>query len=116
MIEDKISSLSSSDSWWGYFLIISTLIVLIGVAAEALKFMKRINRHPKLKHSIETGALLILIAGIAGELLGETKTISIGDQISGLLNDKAGAANERAAMAEKGASEASLKAEQLKAD
>lgn len=106
MIEAKISSLFSSDSWWGSFLIISTLAVLIGVAAEALQFMNCIKRRPKLHGSIEVGALVILIVGISGELLGEAKTISIGDQISGVLYDKAGAANERASKAERDASSA----------
>ena len=115
-MDDKIVSLASSDSWWGSFLIISTLIVLLGVAAEALQFTKSIDRHPRLKHSLEVGAFLVLVVGIAGELLGEAKTISVGDQISGLLNDKAGSANERASRAEKEASDVSLKAEQLKAD
>src|ERR1700733_1110848 len=116
MMDDKISSLDLSDSWWGSFLTISTLIVLLGVTAEALQFMKCISRQPKLKHSIEVAAFLVLVVGIAGELLGETKTISVGDQISGLLNDKAGAANERASRAEKAAADVSLEAEQLKAD
>lgn len=100
MIDDKILSLFSSDGWWGGFLLISTLIVLAGVAAEALSFMNCVKRDPKLTHSIAVAAIWILVVGIAGELLGEAKTISIGDQISGLLNDKAGAAYERAAKAD----------------
>jgi hypothetical protein len=82
MMEDNIASLTSSDSWWGSFLVISTVIVLLGVAAEAIQLITFINRHPKLKHALEMSALLVLIVGIAGELIGEAKTISIGDQIS----------------------------------
>src|ERR1700691_4765777 len=100
MTDDRIASLSSLDSWWGSFLIVSTVIVLIGVAAEALQFMKCVNQRPRLKHSLELGAFLVLIVGTAGELLGESKTISVGDRLYGLLNDKAGSANERAGKAD----------------
>jgi hypothetical protein len=113
MTDDRIASLSSLDSWWGSFLVVSTVIVLLGVAAEALQFMKCVNQRPKLKHSLELGAFLVLMVGIAGELLGETKTISVGDQLYGLLNDKAGAANDRAATAEKDAAESNERARAL---
>lgn len=55
---------------------------------------------------MELCAALLLIVGIAGELLGEGKIASIGDQISGFLNVKAGEANSRAAAAESDAAKA----------
>jgi hypothetical protein len=62
---------------------------------------------------VELCAAFLLIVGIAGELLGESKTASIGDQISGFLNVKAGEANERAAAAEKEAAESNERAKAL---
>lgn len=113
---DDIASLTSSDAWWGNFLLISTLVVLVGVMGEGIADLtKLLDNCSSLKKSVEIFSVLILIIGIAGELLGEGKTSSIGDQISGFLNIKAGAANERAAEAKKEAEGANLKAEKLKA-
>ena len=116
-MDDSISSLTASDSWWGTFLVVSTLIVLVGVAGEAIvELTKWLDKCPNAKKIIEVSAVFVLIVGVAGELLGEGKTISIGDQISGFLNEKAERANERASNAAKSASDANLKAEQLKSE
>jgi len=113
-MDDSLASLTSSDNWWGTFLVISTLVVLMGVAGEAvIELTQWLDAHQKVKRFVEVSAVLVLIVGVAGELLGEGKTISIGDQISGRLNVKAGEANERAAKAEKEASEANERAEEL---
>jgi len=95
---NDIASLTSADSWWGSFLLISTLIVLIGVVGEVVaELTKLLDGRPSLKTFVEVSSALILIVGISGELWGEARTSSIGDQISGFLNVKAGAANDRAA-------------------
>jgi hypothetical protein len=114
---DDIASLTSSDAWWGNVLLISTLIVLIGIIGEGVaELTKLLDGCPSLKKFVEVSSVLILVIGIAGELWGEARTSSIGDQISGFLNVKAGAANDRAAAAEKDAAEANLKAEQLRCE
>jgi hypothetical protein len=105
-MDDKLASLTSLDGWWDTFLLISTLIVLIGVVGEVIADLTNwLDNCSATKRSVELCAALLLIAGIAGELLGEGKTASIGEQISGFLNVKAGEANDRAAAAEKEAAE-----------
>jgi hypothetical protein len=116
-MDDTVASLTSADNWWGNFLVVSTLVVLIGVVGEAIaEITGMLDRSPTLKRSVVLVSTLILIVGIGGELLGEGKTMSIGDQIAGLLNDKASAANEHAGMSEKAAANANLKAEKLKSE
>ena len=111
---DDIASLTYGDAWWGNFLLMSTLIVLIGVVGEGVaELTKLLDGNPSLKKFVEVSSVLILIIGIAGELWGEARTSSIGDQISGFLSVKAGAANDRAASAEKEAAESNERAKSL---
>jgi hypothetical protein len=98
-MDDNIASLTSSDDFWGAFLVISTLVVLVGIIGEAVDLTTLLDKYPKTKRFVAIAAFIILTIGVAGELLGESKTISIGDQIAGVLNEKAGRANERAGQA-----------------
>ena len=86
-MDDMVVSLTASDHWWGS-LVISTLVVLIGVIVEAVADLTKWLDNCPEKKSIEIVAVMALIVGIAGELLGEGKTIALGDQISGYLNLK----------------------------
>jgi hypothetical protein len=41
-MDDKVVSLASADGWWGNFLLISTLVVLVGVIGEAAVDLTRL--------------------------------------------------------------------------
>ena len=73
-------------------------MVLIGVIAEILlEFRSLEGLLPrKWREFTKHTAALILTVGIAGELLGEAKTLSLGGQIEGFLNEKAGNAVKEA--------------------
>ena len=86
MTDDTIVSLSSSDSRWGVLLVASTLVVLIGVLGEYVAEFTNVLNNRATAKLLERGAVLLLIIGIAGELLGEAKTLSIGDEIAAFQN------------------------------
>jgi hypothetical protein len=83
-----IKSLSSLNDFWGNVLVWSTLVVFVGVIGEYVVEFTSCIKDRKLKRGIGKASTLILIAGVAGELLGEATTGEYSTQIAAIINQK----------------------------
>ncbi len=112
LTESEIGSLKAALNCWEWVGYISTAIVFLGCVGE---FIAEFTSLPKSKEAESKWArlsLIVLILGIAGELLGAVRASQLTGQIianieerSSHADQKAGEANERASANEKEAAQ-----------
>ncbi|MGO9589890.1 MAG: hypothetical protein ACLP3K_07580 [Candidatus Acidiferrales bacterium] len=101
--------------WFGY---ISTAVVGLGCVGECIAEFTSLPRSDQRKHKLARLSLMVLILGIAGELLSAVRTSQLSGQIIANIEEraadaeqKAGEANDRAALNEKEAAQLQKDAE-----
>ena len=102
--DSEVASLKSALRGWEWFGYISTAIVGIGCIGEFIAEFTSLPTCERCRHKLAKASLIILILGIAGELLSAARTSQLSDQIIANIE-------ERAADAEKQAEEAKKEAE-----
>jgi hypothetical protein len=112
LTDSEVGSLKAALNCWEWFGYISTAIVFIGCIGE---FVAEFTSLPKSKESRDRLArlsLIVLILGIAGELLGQVRTSELSgpliadtEEHAGNAEQKAGEANDRASVNEKEAAQ-----------
>ncbi|HXM21064.1 MAG TPA: hypothetical protein VN948_07360 [Terriglobales bacterium] len=116
LTDSEVGSLKAALNCWEWFGNTSTAIVFVGCVGE---FVAEFTPLPKTK---ETGnelarlSLIVLILGIAGELLSAVRTSQLSGQIIANIEERAGKAKQKAGEADERASANNKEAEQLRKD
>src|SRR5438309_1147337 len=117
----EIAELESLLNFWDWFSYLALALVFIGVVGESIADLTNLIKSPRWKSKTEKISALLLITGLAGELVSSSKLSELNGRIVAILNKQAaeaqkaaGEANERAGSAEQRAAEANEKAEQEK--
>jgi hypothetical protein len=116
LTDSELGSLKSALNCWEWFGYVSTAIVFIGCVGE---FIAEFTHFPKSERSEKRLArlsLIVLILGIAGELLGAVRTSQLSGQLIANIEERAGKAEQRAAEADERADIALLGQEKLRSD
>lgn len=100
MTASELTSLESSLTRWEWFEYGAAAVVIVGVLGEAINDFTSWWPRWRIKKKLGKGSTLILIAGLACELLGLVRTSTLSNQLIADLNATAAEANERAANAE----------------
>jgi hypothetical protein len=111
----EIDSLNEAFSFWDKFAYVTLAAVFVGVVGEAiLDFTSWVpaERHSKFGKL----SVLLLIAGLGGEIIAHAKNNEYSAKITGLLNRQAGEAHERASSADERSKILEVQVEKLKAD
>lgn len=94
-----INSLESAASGWEWAGYVASALVLVGVVLESLEIISGIKSGHWRTKRIETFAILILVSGLALEILAEAQSNRATGLIEALLNGEAQAAERDAAKA-----------------
>lgn len=118
--ESEVASLKTALRCWEWFGYISTAVVGLGCVGEFIAEFTSLPRSDRCKHKLARLSLMILILGIAGELLSAVRTSQLSGQVIANIEEraanaeqKAEEANDRATANEKEAAQLRLKAEEL---
>lgn len=84
-----IPSLTADAEFWEYAGYAATGIVVVGVAGEAITELTRWIKSRPLKRFIERASALILLIGLAGEILTQVQANNKNSLIVGILNGQA---------------------------
>jgi len=121
--DSEVASLETALGCWEWFGYISTGVVALGCIGEFVAEFTSLPRSDTHKHKLARLSLMILILGIAGELLSAVRTSQLSGQIIANIEEraanaeqKAGEANDRAAANEKESAQLHKDAEGLKAE
>jgi hypothetical protein len=120
-LTDSVVSLKAALHGWEWFGYVSTAIVFLGCVGEFVAEFTSIFKSKEAQSKLARLSLIVLIFGIAGELLSAVRTSQLSGQLisnieerAGDAEQKAGEANERASLDEKEAAQLRLEAEQEK--
>jgi len=117
---DDIAVLKQSLAFWDRLGDLSALVALAGIILlGAAQFFWRatassIGGSPRIRHALRTLGVLLVMAGLVGEILTARRSRNINDGISAALNAQAGAAMENAKVLEKDAAQLRLQLARLK--
>src|SRR5258708_2848438 len=114
LTDSEVGSLKAALNCWEWFGYISTAIVFLGCVGE---FVAEFTSLPKSKEAVNKVArlsLIVLILGIAGELLSAVRTSQLSGGLVANIEERAGNAEQRAGEANKRASENEKEAAQLR--
>jgi hypothetical protein len=109
LTDSEVGSLNAALNRWEWFEYISTAIVCVGCVGEFIAEFTSLPKTEEGKHKLARLSLMVLILGIAGELLGTVRTSQISGQLIANIE-------ERAENAEQRAREATERAERLRKD
>jgi hypothetical protein len=119
--DSALASLKGALNRWELFEYASTAVLGLGCIGEFLAEFTVVPRDETGKHKLARLSLIVLILGIAGELLGTVRTNQLSGQLiasieerAGNAEQRAGEANERASANEKEAARLRLQVEQEK--
>src|SRR5216684_385128 len=105
--DSEVVSLKAALRWWEWFGYISTAVVGLGCVGEFIAEFTSLPKTPGAAHKLARLSLVILILGIAGELLSGVRTSQISGQLIANIEGRtakaeheAEAANERASQIE----------------
>jgi hypothetical protein len=96
-----IASLTASRDLWDTVSNWATGAVLIGVVGETVTGLFEWITNKAWRRRVEKASALVLIVGLAGELLSQGKGSRASSEITAILNKQAGEANEKAAFAQR---------------
>lgn len=112
----EVESLKATLGRWEWFEYASTGVVFIGCIGELIEEFTPWIKDKKKKHSLALLSLLLVIAGIAGELLGTVKTSQISGTIIANIEEEAGNAKTSADESADAAKRANTSAEAAELD
>src|SRR5258707_7197637 len=104
---ENLDSLLNKWEWAEY---ISAAVVILGAVGEFMAEFTTIFRQEHSKKRLAKVATIVLIGGLAVELVALVRTSQLSGQIIALLNQKASQADDRASQANERASQASERA------
>jgi hypothetical protein len=112
LTDSEVAALKSVIRWWEWCGYASTAVVGLGCIGEFIAEFTRVSRNERRKHKISRLSLIVLIVGIAGELLSAVRTSNLSgvlianiEERAGKAEQKAGEANDRASANEKDAAQ-----------
>jgi len=112
LADSEVASLKAAIRWWESFGYASTAVVGLGCIGEFVAEFTAISKDENRKHKLSRLSLIILIFGIAGELLSAVRTSNLSGELIANIEEraakaeqKAGEANDRAAANEKEAAQ-----------
>jgi hypothetical protein len=114
--DSEVGSLKAALNCWEWFGYISTAIVFVGCVGE---FVAEFTSLPKTKdsgHKLARLSLIVLLVGIAGELLSTVRTSQLSGLVIANIEDRAGKAEQKAGEANDRASVNEKEAERLRKD
>jgi len=114
LTDSELLSLKSALGCWEWFEYISTAIVWIGCAGEFIAEFTSLPRTKEIERKLSRLSLIVLLVGIAGELLGTIRTSQLSGQIIANTEERAAVAAQKAGDAKasaEGAAAASPRAE-----
>jgi hypothetical protein len=109
-----IESLSASADWWEAAGYIASAIVVIGILVESIELFRFVLLGKIRERMIEVVGLLLVVLGLAGEILTQVQSNNRTGLIIGLLNKQAKEASGQIAEANARALEAQLALEKFK--
>ncbi len=95
-----ISALGSFLRFWDRVAYAATTLVFIGVVGESVIELTSLVKTPERRKRIAKLSALVLILGLAGELLSQSKISELTGEITAILNKEAGDARKAAGEAE----------------
>jgi hypothetical protein len=121
--DSEVALLKTTLGCWEWFGYISTTVVGVGCIGEFIAEFTSLPGTDQRKHKLARLSLMILILGIAGELLSAVRTSQLSGQIIANIEEraanaeqKAGEANDRATANEKEAAQLRKDAEKERTD
>jgi hypothetical protein len=96
LTDSRVGSLKAALNCWEWFGYISTAIVFIGCVGEFIAEFTSLPKTEESKHKLARLSLIVLIVGIAGELLSTVRTSQLSGQLIANIEERA-SANEREA-------------------
>jgi len=112
----EVGSIKSALTSWEWCEYISTAVVFLGCVGEFVAEFTSLAKSHESKNRIARLSLIVLILGIAGELLGTVRTSQLSGQLIAYIEERAGNAEQRAGEANRLASENKKEAEVLRKD
>ncbi|MGH9699825.1 MAG: hypothetical protein ACRD5R_16155 [Candidatus Acidiferrales bacterium] len=109
--DSEVATLKALLNWWDRFGYVSTAIVFLGCIGEFLAEFTAFPKTEKSKRALSRLSLIVLILGVAGELLGAVRTTNLSGQIIANIEDRAAANGREAAALQKGAEQLRKEAE-----
>ena len=94
-----IDVLLASTEWWEYAGYGASGLVLLGVGLEAVQLIRRARSGRWDGYAVGTMAFLILVTGLAAEIVTQVQSHNQSNLLVGLLNDEAAEANRAATQA-----------------
>lgn len=116
LTDSEVGSLKTALHFWEWFGYVSTAIVGFGCIGEFVAEFTPCPKSEKAKSKLARLSLIVLILGIAGELLGTVRTSQLSGQIIANIEERAGEADQRAGEANDRASGNEKEAAQLRKD
>jgi hypothetical protein len=101
LTDSEVASLKETLNWWEWFGYVSTAIVFIGCVGEFIAEFTHLPKGVEAERRLARLSLIVLIFGIAGELLGTVRTSQLSGQLIANLEDRTGDAEQRAGEAHK---------------
>lgn len=92
----EVAALKSALRCWEWFGYISTAVVGLGCIGEFIAEFTSVSKCEQCKHKIAKLSLIILIVGIAGELLSAARTSQLSGQIIANIEERAAHADQEA--------------------
>lgn len=121
LTDSEVGSLKATLNCWEWFGYISTAIVFTGCVGEFVAEFTSLPKTNEARSRLARLSLIVLILGIAGELLSTVRTSQLSGQLIANIEDRAGRAernageaNERASVNEREAAQLRLQVEQEK--
>ena len=121
--DSEVVSLKSALRCWEWFGYISTAVVGLGCIGEFVAEFTSFPKSKSPKHKLARLSLIVLIFGIAGELLSAVRTSNLTGQLIANIEERAanaeykgGEANDRASQNEREATQLRVDLENSKAD
>lgn len=96
LTDSEVASLKATIHCWEWFGYVSTTVVGLGCIGEFIAEFTSVSKNERWKHKVSRLSLIILIFGIAGELLSAVHTSNLSGELIANIEQKAGEANDRA--------------------
>jgi hypothetical protein len=116
LTDSEVGSLKEALSCWEWFGYVSTAIVFVGCVGEFIAEFTSLPKTQEAGHKLARLSLIVLILGIAGELLSTVRTSQLSGQLIANIEERAAKAEQKAGEAEQQASANDKEAQQLKAE
>jgi len=103
LTDSEVESLKAALNCWERFGYVSTAIVFIGCVGEFIAEFTSLPKTEGSKHKLARLSLIVLIFGIAGELLSTVRTSQLSGQLIANIEERASANEREAAQLQKDA-------------